>query len=158
MTSTFNIVIESDLHRGFSMKSFKQLWLSVAREVLVVTKDGEVPDKLHTGVGVTCWMGAGICKWSVTCAVPVGLSEHRIRSWLKGKFKQWPKFSGDTVCPIDSGAWPFAPKPAWTEYTSTTHTQKWSPFHPYGALRRELLEFLIQEMEKEDEYEWMVET
>ena len=130
------------------MKSFKQLWLSVAKEVLEETKGREVPEIIDTKEGVTCHLGVGICKWSGTCAMVLDFSAQVVDEWLLEKFQKWPKFSGRRCYPV--------PSPDWRAYMTANHTEMWSPSHPYGALRRELLEFFIQEMEKEDEAKWMV--
>ena len=136
------------------MKSFKQLWLSVAKEVLEKTKDGSIPDVLHTGLGVSCFMNVGICKWSGTCARVSYFPADVVYKWLLEKFQKWPKFSGSLLYPVPSPDW----RAEDFSYRTANHTVMWSPFHPYGALRRELLQFLIDEMEKEGEAKWRIDT
>ena len=64
---------------------------------------------------------------------------------LKHLFIQWPKFTGSIVYPIPgvNGASPH------DTYQYTYAFDMWNPNHPYGALRLELLDWLIQELSKE---------
>lgn len=57
---------------------------------------------------------------------------------------QWPKYSGDSIYPIPcpSGK---SPKAA---YLGAGEGEMWNPSHPYGALRLELLDWCIAELEK----------
>lgn len=133
------------------MKSFKQLWLSIAREVLEETKGGDNGAFLNAGAGIEVCLMSGICDMTQQCAKVAEVAPEVWDKWLKDKFKQWPKFSGDVNYPVPSVT-KDSDKMA---YFFCQLTDLWSPFHPYGVLRRELLEFLIQEMEKEDEATWI---
>lgn len=126
--------------------SFKQLWLSVAKEVLEVTKDGgaKVPF-LMTRASVEVCLMSGICSITEQCAKMTEIAPEVWDKWLEDKFKQWPKFSGDIDYPVPSDT----KDSAKMAYFFCSPTDLWSPFCPYGALRRELLEFLIREVEKE---------
>lgn len=58
---------------------------------------------------------------------------------------QWPLYSGSMVYPVPS------PSPAYTAsdmYLISTPHMMWSPDHPYGALRLELLDWCIKFLEK----------
>ena len=134
------------------MKSFKRLWLSVAREVLEKTKDGgaKVPF-LTTRAGVEVCFMSGICVMTQACADRVEVAQEAQGKWLKEEFKKWPKFSGDIDFPVPS----VTNASSKLAFFFCGFWDMWTPSHPYGALRRELLEFLIQEMEKEDEAKWV---
>ena len=126
------------------MKDAKQLFLSVAKEVLEVTEVGEVPDNARTSAGLYVDFALGICALSHTCGIMAMANPDGLKPWLTAKFKQWPKFSGVVSYPV-----PGVFASSATAFASASPAQMWSPSHPYGALRRELLQFLIDELEKE---------
>lgn len=53
---------------------------------------------------------------------------------------EWPKWSGNTTFPIPS---PHGGLPC-NAYLNATEETMWNPEHPYGALRLELLDWLIE--------------
>lgn len=64
---------------------------------------------------------------------------------FRGVYIQWPLYSGCMVYPVPS------PSPAYTAsdmYLSSTPHMMWSPDHPYGALRLELLDWCINFLEQ----------
>ena len=126
------------------MQNVKQLFLSVAKEVLEVTEVGEVPDNARTITGLYVDFALGICALSYPCGIKVMANPDGLKPWLTAKFKQWPKFSGSSTYPV-----PGVFASSATAFECARPTEMWSPSHPYGALRRELLQFLIDELEKE---------
>lgn len=65
---------------------------------------------------------------------------------LNELFPRWGKFSGDHVYPIPN---PFggSASDAFNHYEAD---DMWNPDHPYGALRLELLDWLIETLEAEE--------
>jgi len=73
-----------------------------------------------------------------------------VEDWLSEQFVQWPKFSGCTSYPVPSPNDPY--ESAAHAYDSASWEEMWSgPYGagPYGQLRLELLEFLINQLENE---------
>lgn len=64
---------------------------------------------------------------------------------MKQLFKKWPKFSGDDVYPIPN---PSGGSPS-DAYSLTEDVDMWNPDHPYGALRLELLDWMIEQLSEE---------
>lgn len=60
--------------------------------------------------------------------------------WMRAVAKRWPKWSGDSVYPVPDSE--LLPDDAYQQYD-----EKWQG--EYGDLRRELLDFLIEELENE---------
>jgi len=76
--------------------------------------------------------GGGIC-YNVDFAF-VRLELPALEVLREQAFAAWPKFSGDENYPIPGGE----------EAFDETHRENmWNPEHPYGALRLELLDFMI---------------
>ena len=65
--------------------------------------------------------------------------------WLAEKFPLWPEFSGDNEFPVGCGHTD-------PEYTYNTYGDLWDNSE-YGNARRRLLQFLIDEVQKEIENE-----
>lgn len=66
------------------------------------------------------------------------------RTDFKLMYKQWPKYSGDFAFPVPS------PNPEGNpvrEYLYGDTKNMWDPEHPYGALRYELLDWAIAQLE-----------
>ena len=62
--------------------------------------------------------------------------------WLSAQFRKWPEFSGNLEYPV-RGYDDLSPGLAF----SSSYWQMWHPSHPYGAARRRLLDFLIEQAE-----------
>lgn len=123
------------------MQNAKHLFLSVAKEVLESTRDVVPPtNHYYTDAGVYCNLAFGVCSMAERCEEASRPLSNNLTRWLPDAFRKWPKFSGDIHYPILGSS---------EYYTCMTPFEMWSPSHPYGALRRELLEFLIDEIEKE---------
>ena len=60
-------------------------------------------------------------------------------------FRKWPKFSGNNAFPVPAPRWSFFRGDARSKYTRTN--DKW--VGRYGKLRRELLDWLIEETAKD---------
>jgi hypothetical protein len=67
------------------------------------------------------------------------------RAEFKALCVQWPKFSGDDVFPVPS---PYPEDTAASVYLYGPSKNMWDPGHPYGALRYELLDWCIEQLEK----------
>ena len=67
---------------------------------------------------------------------------------LKKLWKRWPKYSGTPYYPVPDRSWFFEDGcPAW-KFSGTDSC--WSIFTCYGRDRRRLLNWLIQELEREE--------
>ena len=62
------------------------------------------------------------------------------RKMLNRHFKNWPHFTGDTAYPV-----PHPTLDPRLGYRLSSVDEKWSPNHPYGATRLDLLDHLIRE-------------
>ena len=60
--------------------------------------------------------------------------------------KLWPDYSGDEEFPVPALDPRMSPI---TAYAITSAPDRWSRAHPYGAARWALVEFVIEELEKE---------
>lgn len=79
-----------------------------------------------------------------------GITSSELKKWLFEQFELWPKFSGDIHYPIP------CPEDCDSAYPDTLYEVAriegfmWDSSHSYGALRWELLDFLIAQAEKGD--------
>lgn len=79
----------------------------------------------------------GIC-YNVDFAF-VPLESASLDALLEQAFEAWPKYSGDDAYPIPGGE---------EAFDQTHRDDMWNPNHPYGALRLELLDYLINYFEE----------
>ena len=64
---------------------------------------------------------------------------------LNQLFLKWPEFSGHPRFPVPS---PDDDLDELDFYMGASAHEMWSPLHPYGAARRRLLEYCINQLEK----------
>ena len=79
-----------------------------------------------------CYPGQGICK---NIRLDLYDEDHEIVLYFNNLFREWPKFSGDILFPI---SYDKTLRPRAEYYTSLKYNG------PYGELRIELLNYLIE--------------
>lgn len=77
--------------------------------------------------------GNGICSYFGEASV----------NYIQSKFPLWPKYNGNICWPISSG------RKNTTAYDAFYNFHKWSIHTQYGRDRRELLDFLIEQVKKD---------
>lgn len=66
--------------------------------------------------------------------------------YTKRLMRQWPKYSGDSDYPIPD---PDGIEDPSVYYSRSGSSAMWNKEHPYGALRHELLDYLIEKLESQ---------
>ena len=67
-------------------------------------------------------------------------SERRVYQFLEGMFPRWPNYAGDPDYPVEGSEVYF--------WSAVAKRHRWDPEDDHGALRLDLLEWLIQELSK----------
>lgn len=90
---------------------------------------------------------AGLCGNTAELAYARDIVPAFDEDEMQELMSQWPKYSGDLIFPVPGldGKTPKA------SYLYASEVEMWSSSHPYGALRLELLDWCIAELEKEAE-------
>ena len=86
----------------------------------------------------------GICDnvFLVCSTNPVDFAN--VYSAMKFLFRKWPKFSGDISYPIPVPADKESENAEEEYYEAETHGYMWDKYNSYGALRYELVHFMIE--------------
>jgi len=88
---------------------------------------------------------SGICH-NVYHADPVNQGKNL--SKLESLWVNWPEYSGSLSYPVPYYRWLFEDGDAHDKYSKTM--SYWNPFTKYGRSRRRLLDWLIKELENEE--------
>ena len=108
----------------------------------VATRAGECTWTEARSVGIC---GSVFDYFAVNRTADCSVSLRWAQDYLTQLFAKWPKHSGDKVYPV-----PHPTESSGTAYDDAEETESlWDPSTEYGALRWELLEFCISELEKE---------
>jgi len=81
----------------------------------------------------------GICANVCTLMVDIE-SEGRVYKFLEEMFPRWPNHSGNECYPVEGGEVYF--------WSVSAKRNRWNPEDDHGALRLDLLEWLIEELSK----------
>lgn len=84
----------------------------------------------------------GICT---QLSEPLTVSE---RGYMLYLMRQWPERSGHIDWPVPASRTDTSPKAAYHKYMESNTKQMWDRNTEYGQLRWELLEWLIEELQK----------
>lgn len=81
------------------------------------------------------------------CAQVNGIT-HLERGYLQHLMQQWPERSGHIYYPVPASRIDTSPKAAQHKYMKSDTKQMWDRSTEHGQLRWELLEWLIEELQK----------
>lgn len=70
------------------------------------------------------------------------------RGYMQHLMQQWPERSGHIDFPVPASRTDTSPKAAKTKYADSSTKQMWDRSTEHGQLRWELLEWLIEELQK----------
>lgn len=96
--------------------------------------------ELHTNGPAPC--DNGICT-----QISMHLTS-RERDYMLHRMQQWPGHSGNIDFPVPASRTDTSPKAAEIKYMESSTKQMWDRNTEYGQLRWELLEWLIEELQK----------
>lgn len=98
-------------------------------EALLRIKAGEIPEPT-----------LGICANVCNLMCHDTESESQVYRFLEKMFPRWPNYSGNERYPVEGGEVYF--------WSAVAKRHRWNPEDDHGALRLDLLEWLIQELSK----------